>query len=189
MEPAGGSRFGHGGHKIDPSGKLPVTFPRTVGQVPIYYNHLNTGRPPGDEKYTSKYIDVPVTPEYPFGFGLSYTQFTYATPRVSAAQVKLGASFTLSAEVANTGQRDADEIAQLYVRDMVASEARPVRELKGFRRLHLKAGEKQSVEFTVNTADLAFYKGARRVTEPGVFQVWIGPDSTAGVQAQFEIVP
>jgi beta-glucosidase len=172
-----------------PSGKLPVSFPRTVGQVPIYYNHLNTGRPPGDDKYTSKYLDTPVTPEYPFGFGLSYTQFTYANPKVSAVQVKAGGSFTLSAEVSNTGSRDADEIAQLYVRDLVASEARPVRELKGFRRLHLKAGEKQTVEFTVKTGDLAFYKGARRVTEPGLFQAWIGPDSTAGVQAQFEIVP
>jgi beta-glucosidase len=172
-----------------PSGKLPVSFPRTVGQVPIYYNHLNTGRPPGDDKYTSKYIDIPVTPEYPFGFGLSYTQFTYANPKVSGVQVKAGGSFTLSADVTNTGARDADEIAQLYVRDLVASEARPVRELKGFRRLHLKAGEKQTVEFTVKTGDLAFYKGARRVTEPGLFQAWIGPDSTAGVQAQFEIVP
>jgi len=174
---------------ISPSGKLPVSFPRTLGQVPIYYNHLNTGRPPGDDKYTSKYLDVPVTPEYPFGYGLSYTKFTYANPKLSAAQVKLGGSFTFSAEVSNTGGRDADEIAQLYVRDLVASEARPVRELKGFRRLHLKAGETQTVEFTVKTGELAFYKGARRVTEPGTFQAWIGPDSTAGVQVQFEIVP
>jgi beta-glucosidase len=172
-----------------PSGKLPVTFPRTLGQVPIYYNHLNTGRPPGDLKYTSKYIDTPVDPEYPFGYGLSYTQFTYANPRISAPQVKLGAGFTVAAEVSNTGQREADEIVQLYARQLVGSEARPVRELKGFRRLHLKPGEKQTVEFTVNTADLAFYKGARRVTEPGQFQVWIGPDSTAGVQGLFEIVP
>jgi beta-glucosidase len=91
--------------------------------------------------------------------------------------------------VTNTGQREADEVAQLYVRQLVASEARPVRELKGFRRLHLKPGEKQTVEFTVNTGDLAFYKGAKRVTEPGQFQVWIGPDSTAGVESQFEIIP
>jgi beta-glucosidase len=174
---------------VVPSGKLPVTFPRTVGQVPIYYNHLNTGRPPGEDKYTSKYSDVPVTPEYPFGYGLSYTRFTYSNPRISAPQVKLGDSFTIAADIVNTGEREADEIAQLYTRDLVASEARPVRELKGFRRLHLKPGERQTVEFKVNTGDLAFYKGARRVTEPGQFQAWIGPDSTAGVQVQFEIVP
>jgi len=172
-----------------PSGKLPVTFPRTVGQVPIYYNHLNTGRPPGEDKYTSKYIDAPATPEYPFGYGLSYTQFTYANPRVSAPQVKLGANFTVAADVSNTGQRDADEVVQLYVRQLVASEARPVRELKGFRRIHLKPGETQTVEFTVSTGDLAFYTGSRRVTEPGPFQMWIGPDSTAGVQAEFAVIP
>jgi beta-glucosidase len=172
-----------------PSGKLPVTFPRTIGQVPIYYNHLNTGRPAGEDKYTSKYIDAPADPEYPFGFGLSYTQFTYANPRVSAPQIKSGGAFTVAADITNTGKLEADEIAQLYVRQLVASEARPVRELKGFRRIRLKPGEKQTVEFKVNTSDLAFYKGAQRVTEPGQFQVWIGPDSTAGVQAQFEIVP
>jgi beta-glucosidase len=178
-----------------PSGKLPVTFPRTVGQVPIYYNHLNTGRPPAsngpeaDNKYTSKYLDVSYTPEYPFGYGLSYTQFEYTNLRVSAPGMGLGGSLTVSADVANIGGVEADEIVQLYTRQMTGSLARPVRELRGFRRVHLKRGEKRSVEFTLKGGDLAFHKGAQLVTEPGVFQVWIAPDSAAGAQGQFVVTP
>jgi beta-glucosidase len=178
-----------------PSGKLPVTFPRTVGQVPIYYNHLSTGRPPAesgpvaDIKFTSKYLDVSFTPEYPFGYGLSYTQFEYTNLRVSAPGMGLGGTLTVSADVANTGGVEADEIVQLYTRQMAASLARPVRELKGFRRVHLKPGEKQSVEFTLKSGDLAFHKGAQLVTEPGKFQVWIAPDSAAGAPGQFVVTP
>src|ERR1035441_9259051 len=176
-----------------PSGKLPVTFPRTVGQVPIYYNHLSTGRPPAesgpvaDIKYTSKYLDVSYTPEYPFGYGLSYTQFEYTNLRVSAPGMGLGGSLTVSADVANTGKVEADEIVQLYTRQMAGSLARPVRELKGFRRVHLKPGEKQSVEFTLKSGNLAFHKGAQLVTEPVTFQVWIAPDSAAGAPGQFVV--
>ncbi len=178
-----------------PSGKLPVTFPRTVGQVPIYYNHLNTGRPPADSgpeannKFTSKYLDVSFTPEYPFGYGLSYTHFEYTSLRVSTPGMGLGGSLTISADVANTGAVEADEIVQLYTRQMTASLARPVRELKGFRRVHLKPGEKQSVEFALRGGDLAFHKGSQLVTEPGLFQVWIAPDSAAGTQGQFVVTP
>jgi beta-glucosidase len=178
-----------------PSGKLPVTFPRTVGQVPIYYNHESTGRPPAesgpvaDIKYTSKYLDVSYTPEYPFGYGLSYTQFEYTNLRVSAPGMAQGGSLTVSADVANTGKVEADEIVQLYTRQMFGSLARPVRELKGFRRIHLKPGEKQSVEFTLKSGDLAFHKGAQLVTEPGEFQVWIAPDSAAGAPGQFVVTP
>ena len=178
-----------------PSGKLPVTFPRTVGQVPIYYNHLNTGRPPAengpeaDNRFTSKYLDVSFTPEYPFGYGLSYTQFEYTNLRLSAPGMALGGSLTVSADVANTGGVVADEIVQLYTRQMVASLARPVRQLKGFRRVHLKPGEKQSVEFILKSGDLAFHKGAQLVTEPGIFQVWIAPDSATGAQGQFVVTP
>jgi beta-glucosidase len=189
------------GDKI-PSGRLAATFPRTVGQVPIYYAHMNTGRPPSPNElgipmgnpvnprgYTSKYLDVDFTPEYPFGFGLSYTKFEYSGLRVSGSQVRLGATFTVSAEVANTGTYGADEIVQLYVRDLVGSVTRPVRELKAFQRVHLKAGEKQTVQFTLGTNDLAFYReGNQLVTEPGRFHVWIAPDSASGLKGEFEVV-
>lgn len=184
-----------------PSGKLTITFPRTVGQVPIYYARLNTGRPapPGErgvpmgsplepKDYTSKYIDVDLTPEYPFGFGLSYTTFEYSNLRVSQPRLPLGGKLSVSAEIANTGQRDGEEIVQLYVRDVVASVARPLRELKGFQRVRLRAGEKRTVTFQLTTGDLAFYNAANRLaTEPGRFQVWIAPDSTRGVQGEFTV--
>jgi beta-glucosidase len=178
-----------------PSGKLPVTFPRTVGQVPIYYNHESTGRPPAESgpeannKFSSKYLDVSYTPEYPFGYGLSYTQFEYTNLRVSAPGMGLGGSLSVSADIANTGKVEADEIVQLYTRQMAGSLARPVRELKGFRRIHLKPGEKQSVAFTLKSGDLAFHKGVQLVTEPGTFQVWIAPDSAAGTPGQFVVTP
>jgi beta-glucosidase len=185
---------------VVPSGKLSVTFPRTVGQIPIYYAHMNTGRPatpdelgipagtPLDPKgFTSKYLDVDYTPEYPFGYGLSYTTFEYSNLKVPGS-VPLGGKFTASADVANTGPRDADEIVQLYTRQMVGSITRPVRELKGFQRIHLKAGEKRMVTFDLSTNDLAFYNSDMKlVTEPGAFQVWIAPDSARGVQGSFEV--
>ena len=180
--------------KTAPSGKLPVTFPRTVGQVPIYYDRLNTGRPPSEtgpeaqDKFRSKYLDVSFTPEYPFGFGLSYTTFSYGNLTVSAPQMRVGESLTVSAEVANTGGVEADEGVQLYIRQLAASISRPVRELKDFRRVHLKPGEKQTVTFTLESSELKFHKGAQLVTEPGLFQVWIAPDSSAGVRGQFEMV-
>ncbi len=185
-----------------PSGKLAVTFPRTVGQVPIYYAHMNTGRPPSANElgipmgtpvnprgFTSKYLDVDFTPEYPFGFGLSYAKFEYENLRVSPPQVHLGGKLTVSADVANVGNVDADEIVQLYVRDLVGSVTRPVRELKGFRRIHLKQGEKQTVEFGLSTGDLAFFNDRNQlVTEPGSFHVWVAPDSASGPRGGFEVV-
>jgi beta-glucosidase len=186
-----------------PSGKLTVTFPRTVGQVPIYYAHMNTGRPPSptdlgipagtpvDPKgFNSKYLDVDFTPEYPFGYGLSYTTFEYSNLRLSSPAVPLGGSLKVSAEIANTGAVEADEIVQLYTRQLVGSVTRPVRELRAFRRVHLKPGEKQTVEFTLNTSDLAFYNERMRLaTEPGAFNVWIAPDSARGVMAGFRVTP
>jgi beta-glucosidase len=184
-----------------PSGKLPITFPRTVGQVPIYYAHLNTGRPasPGElgvpmgnpvdpQGYTSKYLDVDFTPEYPFGFGLSYTSFDYSSPHLSSPTMTPGGSITVSADITNRGALEADEVVQLYVRDLVASVAQPVRELKGFRRIHLKPGEKQNVSFTLSEKDLAFYgESAELITEAGEFQVWIAPHSAAGTPANFTL--
>jgi beta-glucosidase len=180
--------------KLAPSGRLPLTFPRTVGQVPIYYNHLNTGRPPSEtgpeaeDKYRSKYIDVSFTPEYPFGFGLSYTTFAYGNLHVSAPTMRIGGSLTVAAEIANTGTMEADEVVQFYTRQVTASLSRPVRELKDFRRVHLKPGEKQTVEFTLKSSALAFHKGAQLVTEPGLIQVWIAPDSSAGAPVHFDLV-
>jgi beta-glucosidase len=168
-----------------PSGKLPVTFPRAVGQIPIYYDHLNTGRPASaDDHYTSKYLDIPVTPEYPFGYGLSYTTFTYSPTRVSAN----GDGLTVSAEVTNTGSRDADEVVQFYTHQKAASVARPVRELKGFRRIHLKAGEIATVTFTLSKEDLAFWNQQMKyVTEPGEFEARIAPDSVSGAPIGFSL--
>ncbi len=185
-----------------PSGKLPVTFPRTVGQVPIYYSHMNTGRPassaelgipmgtPVDPKgFTSKYLDVDFTPEYPFGFGLSYTRFEYSNLRLSSSKMRLGEKLTVSAEIANKGDFAAEEIVQLYVRDLVSSVTRPVRELKGFRRVRLKPGQDSVVEFKIGTDDLAYYTDrAQKTTEPGRFQVWISPDSASGLRSEFEVV-
>ncbi|HVX66928.1 MAG TPA: beta-glucosidase BglX [Bryobacteraceae bacterium] len=184
-----------------PSGKLTVTFPRAVGQIPIYYAHLNTGRPaspdelgipignPVDPKgFTSKYLDVDFTPEYVFGFGLSYTQFEYSAPRVSSPALTRGSSITVSADITNTGTREADEVAQFYIRDLVASVARPVRQLKGFERVHLKPGEKRTVSFQLAAKDLAFYNTSMQlVTEPGEFSAWIAPDSARGSEVRFRL--
>jgi beta-glucosidase len=184
-----------------PSGKLTITFPRTVGQVPIFYEHLSTGRPPlqaelgipmGDPAkptgYTSKYIDVDFTPEYPFGYGLSYTTFQYSGLRVSMPRLPRGGRLTVSAEIRNQGDREADEVVQLYVHELTASVCRPIRELKGFRRVHLKPGEKQTVQFPLGRDDLAFYNERMQfTTEPGKFQVWISPDAVRGVEGEFTV--
>ena len=187
----------------NPSGKLTITFPRTVGQVPIYYAHMNTGRPPAESElgipignpidpkgFTSKYLDVDFTPEYPFGYGLSYASFEYSDLRVSAPRMQLGGEVEVSAEVTNTGRREGDEIVQLYIRSHAGSVTRPVRELKGFRRVHLKAGERQTVRFRLSSGDLAAYNQQMQwQTEPGRFQVWIAPDSARGVSGEFVVVP
>lgn len=165
--------------KYNPSGKLTMTFPRNVGQVPIYYNMKNTGRPiQGDEKYTSRYLDVPNTPLYPFGFGLSYTTFSYAAPIVSASTLTDSAPLTVSVTVTNTGNYDGEEVVQLYVQDLVGSVTRPVKELKGFRKIFLKAGESKDVKFTLTSADLAFTrKNNTWGTEAGNYKVYVGTNS------------
>ncbi len=173
---------------VDPSGRLPVTFPRALGQIPLYYNHRNTGRPPAAEKYTSKYIDVPVTPRYPFGYGLSYTTFAYRDLKLGAARIGPRDTLTVSVTVTNTGTREGTEVVQLYVRDEVASVARPVRELKGFRRVTLKPGEARTVELRLAARDLAFYGlDMRPVVEPGTFRVFVGSNSAEGLEATFTL--
>lgn len=174
----------------NPSGKLPMTFPRDEGQIPIYYAHLNTGRPfrPGD-KYTSRYIDVPNTPLYPFGFGLSYTTFTYSPLRLDTERLAWNDTLHVSVGVTNSGGRDGAEVVQLYIRDLVGSVSRPVKELKAFRRVSLAAGASRQVTFALSRADLAFPgREMRSVAEPGRFEVSVGGRSDQGVQAGFTLL-
>jgi beta-glucosidase len=174
----------------NPAGRLPVSVPRTVGQVPVYYNHRNTGRPPVEsERYTSKYIDVPWTPLWPFGHGLSYTTFAYGAPRLSKTEMWPTDSLTVSVDVTNTGARAGDEVVQLYVRDDAASVTRPVKMLKGFRRIPLRPGARRTVTFTLRPQDLAFYDlRMQHVVEPGAFTVWVAGSSVGGEPARFRVV-
>ncbi|MFL6211482.1 MAG: beta-glucosidase BglX [Pyrinomonadaceae bacterium] len=175
---------------VNPGGKLPVTFPRVVGQVPIYYNHKNTGRPPDpNNKYSSKYLDVPWTPLYPFGYGLSYTQFQFSALQLNAQRIPVNGHLTVSVEVANTGRRAGDEVVQLYIHDVAASVTRPVRELKGFERITLQPGERRRVSFTLGPEQLGFYNRALRyVVEPGKFQIFVSTSSVDGLEGSFEVV-
>ena len=185
----------HGGAVVDvlfgdynPSGKLPVTFPRATGQIPIYYNHRNTGRPPDSaNSYTSKYLDLPWTPLFPFGYGLSYTTFAYSNLRLSAPTIGGRDSLEVTVDVRNAGDRAGEEVVQLYVRDDAASVAQPVRALKAFRRVSLGAGEMQSVAFKLGPESFALYdRQMRRVVEPGTFTVYVGTDSNAQLASRFE---
>jgi len=175
---------------FNPGGKLPITVPRNVGQVPIYYNHKNTGRPPDEkDKYTSKYYDVPWTPLYPFGHGLSYTSFDYRNLRLSAAKIRPSDSVTVSVEVTNTGNRTGDEVVQLYLRDDVASLTQPVKELRGFRRISLEPGQTRLVAFTLGRDDLSFPgPDLRPIVEPGTFTVYVGTSSEDVSEAKFEVI-
>ena len=172
-----------------PSGKLPATFPRVTGQVPIYYNHKNTGRPPMDSvKWNSKYIDAPWTPLFPFGYGLSYTTFEYSNLRLSRPTLRGSESVTVSVDVRNTGTRAGTEVAQLYLRDDAATVTRPVRELRGFRRVALQPGQTQTLTFRLGPDELAMYdRDMRRVVEPGAFTVWAGGSSAATLDAHFTV--
>jgi beta-glucosidase len=173
----------------NPGGKLPVTFPRATGQIPIYYNHRNTGRPAvASEHYTSKYLDVPWTPLFPFGYGLSYTTFEYANLRLSAPKLPAGDSLEVSVDVRNAGDRSGDEVVQLYLRDDVASVEEPVRALKAFRRITLGPGETRTISFRLGPDSFALYdRQLRRVVEPGTFTVFVGTDSNAALNSRFEV--
>jgi len=165
--------------KVDPGGKLPVTFPRSVGQIPLYYNHEPTGRPADPEnKYTSKYLDEPVTPLYPFGYGLSYTSFDISAPRLPRPSVRVGDNVRVEVDIRNTGRRTGDQVVQLYVRDDAASITRPVIELKRFQRVTLQPGERRTIAFELTPDDLALWNlQMHRVVEPGTFTLSSGPDS------------
>jgi len=189
-----------GGHAIadvlfgdyNPSGKLPVTFPRSVGQVPMYYSHLTIGRPfiPGKAgNYTSQYFDEDTSPLFPFGYGLSYTTFDVSDVHLSADRLKRGDTLKASVTVRNTGKRDGETVVQLYLHDVVASMARPIKELKNFEKVFLKAGERKEVTFELSEDDLKFYNTQLQyAAEPGDFDVQIGLDSQDVKQARFELL-
>ncbi|NCT74988.1 MAG: beta-glucosidase BglX [Chitinophagaceae bacterium] len=167
---------------VNPSGKLSTTFPQNVGQVPLFYNHKNTGRPLGEGKWFSKfrsnYLDVSNDPLYPFGFGLSYTQFSYSDVKLSTANPKGNQSVTASVTVTNTGKAEGKEVVQLYLRDLVGSVTRPVQELKGFQKIALKPGESKTISFTITPETLKFYNyDLKYVWEPGEFEIMIGGNS------------
>lgn len=173
----------------NPGGKLPITFPRVLGQVPIYYAHKNTGRPPrAEEVYTSKYLDAPWTPLYPFGHGLSYTTFAYGKPRLSATKLAPTDKLTVQVNVKNTGRRAGDEVVQLYLRDDIASVTRPVRSLRGFARITLAAGASRDLTFTLDHEDFALLDDKlERLVEAGSFTVYVGGSSTTENEATFEV--
>ena len=166
---------------FNPSGKLTMTFPREVGQVPVYYNHKPTGRPFGGDlydKFKSRYMDVPNEPLYPFGYGLSYTTFEVSEPMLSATNLSAEDILTIRADVTNTGDMDGEEVVQLYIHDITASITRPVKELKGFHRIALKRGESKTVTFELSTDDLRFYNSDLDYEwEPGVFDIMVGNSS------------
>jgi beta-glucosidase len=174
---------------VNPGGKLPVTFPRTVGQVPLYYNHTNTGRPEDpNSKWTSKYADGPSSPLYPFGYGLSYTTFAVSDLRLSAASMSPRGSVTASVSVRNTGTRAGDDVVQVYVNDPVASIAQPVRRLVGFQRVRLGPGEARTVSFRIDRTSVGFYDNAGRfLVEPGLINVYAGDSSLADVKSSFTV--
>ncbi len=187
-----------------PSGKTPVTFLKTVGEVPLYYNHKNTGRPADYSNWTylddipveagqvslgntSHYLDAGFEPLFPFGFGLSYTSFAYSDLRLSTGSMPVDGSIDFSVTIENTGKYKGSEVVQLYIRDRVGSITRPVKELKGFKKISLEPGEKQQVTIRLNANDLAFFNGTNYVVEPGWFDVWVGPHSNEGLHAEFSI--
>jgi beta-glucosidase len=193
--------------RATPSGKLPMTFPRVTGQVPMYYNEKPSGKPATPETIihlheiaprapqlsvgnTSFHLDVHPSPLFPFGHGLSYTTFRYDHLATDRTVVPIGETITIAADVTNTGAREGTEVVQLYVRDLAASVTRPVRELKGFERVTLAPGETRRVRFTLPTDALSFY-GRRmvRVTEPGHFHAWIGGSAHATLRTDFLLSP
>jgi len=192
----GGSEAGHAiadvlFGDVNPSGKLTATFPQNVGQVPVFYNHKNTGRPLPEgkwfQKFRSNYLDVSNDPLYPFGYGLSYTTFKYGDIKLSNTSMKPGGSLTATVTVTNSGAKDGKEVVQLYLRDMVGTVTRPVKELKGFQKISLKAGESKTVSFKITEEDLKFYNSDLKfVAEPGDFKLFVGTNSRDVVESSFK---
>lgn len=177
---------------VNPSGKLSATFPRNTGQIPVYYNHKRTGRPLDDgqwfQKFRSNYLDVPNTPLYPFGYGLSYTEFSYSDLQLSDTTMTMDGELTVSVEVTNTGDRFGKEVVQLYIRDVVGTVTRPVMELRGFEKIGLDPGESRTITFTITSEDLSFYNSdLELVAEPGEFRVFAGTSSQEVSEASFTL--
>lgn len=171
-----------------PSGRLAISWPRSTGSIPVYYNHRNTGRPTAPDRWKTGYLDLPSDGLFPFGFGLTYSKFSYGRLSVKTPAISPDGMLEVSAEVENTGAREATEVVQLYVHDRVGLTSRPVRELKGFERVTLRPGEHKTVDFTVKANDLGSYDPQMRwVVNPGTYDVWIAPDSARGVQGSFEV--
>lgn len=177
--------------RVNPSGKLPVSFPRSVGQVPLYYNHLNTGRPQQQQgqMWTSGYLDLSTTPAYPFGYGLSYTTFSYSDVKINKSQMRAGETIEVSATVTNTGSVIGEEVVQLYIHDVAADIARPVKELKGFEKIKLEPAASRTVTFRLTEKDLSYWnQDAKFKADPGKFQVFVGGNSRDVKSAEFELV-
>jgi beta-glucosidase len=173
----------------NPGGRLPVSWPRSSGQLPLYYNHNLTHQPEGSRQFTSRYWDAPSSPLYPFGYGLSYTTFSLSNLKLSQAEAKVGATLDVSVDVANTGSRAGDTVAQLYIHQRAGSASRPVRQLKGFQRVSLSPGAKQTLHFKLGPEELQFWSPVKKqwVVEPEQFDVWAGEDSTAKLHAEFHL--
>ena len=175
----------------NPSGKLTMSFPRNVGQVPIYYSIRNTGRPNGGDvfgKYKSNYLDVENSPLFPFGYGLSYTNFSYSKPVLSSNSLSANTSLTASVTLTNTGNFDGEEVVQLYLKDEVGSITRPLKELKGFQKIFLKKGETKTVSFIIDEKMLRFYNAdLKHASEKGTFQVFIGTSSATENSVSFQL--
>lgn len=178
---------------VNPSGKLPATFPQNVGQIPLYYAHKNTGRPLAEgtwfQKFRSNYLDVSNEPLYPFGFGLSYSKFDYSGLKLSHPKLNSEGKLEVQVDVTNSGNYDGEEVVQLYIRDMVGSVTRPVKELKNFQKVFLKKGESKKVKFTITVEDLKFYdQQLKYIAEPGDFKVFIGGNSRDVISGDFKLI-
>ena len=174
----------------NPSGKLVVTFPRNTGQIPIYYASKNTGRPyKKDDRFTTQYLDAPNEPLYPFGYGLSYTSFEYSNLKLNKNKIKVTDTLSITFTLKNTGQFDGEEVTQLYIRDLVGSVTRPVKELKGFKKVFLKSGEQIEITYKITALDLRFYDANMKfVSEPGQFKAFVGGNSVDLIEAEFELL-
>ena len=173
----------------NPAGHLPVSWPRNSAELPLYYNHTRTHQPEDEPKFTSRYWDAPSTPLYPFGYGMSYTTFSYSNLKLNEPEAKVGSTLDVSVDVTNTGNRAGDTVVQLYIHQQAGSASRPVRQLKGFQRITLAPGARQTLHFKLGPDELQFWSPAKRewIVEPEQFDLWVGEDSTAKLHGEFHL--